>query len=145
MSRASQLSHAVGASHRAGSATKPNIASSSPWRTLSTRSLLAGSWKFQLGSLGAMTPPLACPRNRCERDRTAALKFSGRCVDTTPGGADSPRALHSAHDRAAHVGAYDPSVTDTLELNKVLVRRLFQQLGVIPSDDELAARTPKQD
>jgi hypothetical protein len=53
--------------------------------------------------------------------------------------------VHSAHDRAAHVGAYDPSVTDTLDSNKVLVRRLFQQLGVIPSDDELAARTPKQD
>ena len=71
----------------------------------------------------------------------------------------------------SHVDAYDRSVTDALESNKALVRRLYhegflwraadgrlaeswgladrfqflQERGVVPSDDELAARAPKED
>src|SRR5439155_15980783 len=61
------LARGGGVPPRARTAIRLNIDSISPRRTFSTRSLLVGSWKFQVGSLGAMAPPFACPRNRCDR------------------------------------------------------------------------------
>src|SRR5438309_2170345 len=60
MSRTSQPAHAVGVCQLVGSATRSNIASISRWSTLSRRRLLAGCWKFHVGS-PVMDPLLLRP------------------------------------------------------------------------------------